>query len=257
VVKHIEAISNGLGGQSMFMLVLAAEEHIEATVSITADSGAEYDCLWSTGERTTAQEYFESVVRPYATAHGIEAVFVRANDGEGRPLPGLIERMRIVNGPAGVPMFGSEGGRMIQSCTGKYKIRAIRQELRRRGATTARTAIGLTISEAARMRLSDVQWCQHYWPLVDLKLYRATIQDELDTRGIPYLVSTECDMCPHKDRARWERTAPETIEMTASLEASMPGLFFTDQRVPLKRAIKNMGSQPSLFDGCDSGYCFV
>ncbi len=122
---------------------------------------------------------------------------------------------------------------------------------------TARTAIGLTVSEAERMKLSDVKWNQHYWPLVDRRLYRATIQDELERRGIPYLVSTECDMCPHKDRARWERTSPQTIELVAELETTMPGLFFTDQRIPLKQAIKNMSGQPSLFDSCDSGYCFT
>lgn len=257
VALHIETISNGLGSQSVRMLVLAAEGFIPAKLSITADTGSENDCLWSTGERTTAKEYFDRIVKPYAADHGIEAVFVRANDKSGNPLPPLIERMKIVDGPAGVPMFGSGGGRITQGCTGKYKVRAIRQELRRRGATTARIAIGLTISETERMKISDVKWNTHYWPLIDLKLYRSMIQDDLTARGIPYLVSTQCDMCPHKDWARWERTNPETIERIEALENSLPGLFFTDQRIPLQAALDALPSQTSLFDVCDSGYCFT
>lgn len=145
----------------------------------------------------------------------------------------------------------------MQYCTGKYKIRAIRQELRRKGAFTARVAIGLTLAETERMKLSDVKWCENYWPLIDLKMYRNQCQDELTKRGIPFLVSTQCDMCPHKDRARWERTSPEMIDKIAVIEAKLPGLYFTDQRIPLKKAIKNMPSQASLFDSCDSGYCFT
>ncbi len=254
---HIEAISNGMGSQSMMMLVLAAEGKIKASLSISADTGSENDCLWSNGKRTIAAEYFNEVIQPYAISNGIEAVFVRSKDKNGDDLIPLIDRMTADNNPAGVPMFGSRGGRIAQSCTGKYKVRAVRQELRRRGATTARTAIGLTISETERMKVSDVKWHWHYWPLIDLRLYRATIQDELIRRNIPYLISTECDMCPHKDGPRWDRTSSHTIDRIAKIEASLPGFFFTDQRISLKDALKKFSSQPSFFDSCDSGYCFT
>lgn len=254
---HIEAISNGMGSQSMYMVVLAAEGKINARLSITADTGSELDCVWSTGQRSTAKEYFEAVIEPYAASNGIEAIFVRSVDKKGQPLMPLIEKMKAIRGPAGVPMFGSNGGRIMQQCTGKYKIRAIRQELRRRGATTARTAIGLTIAETERMKVSDVKWNWHYWPLIDLKLYRATIQESLQRRGIPFLISTQCDMCPHKDGPRWNRTSPEIIDELVRLESNIPGLYFTDRRKPLKEALPQIDLQPSLFDSCDSGYCFV
>ncbi len=254
---HIEAISNGMGSQSMMMSVLAAEGKIPARLSISADTGSEDDCLWSTGERTTAKEYFDRVIEPYCQENGIEAVFVRAKDKSGIDLPPLIDKILIDNKPCGIPMFGSQGGRIQQGCTGKYKIRAIRQELRRRGAKTARTAIGLTISETERMKISDVKWNWHCWPLIDLKMYRNQCQDELTRRNIPFLISTECDMCPHKDRLRWERTSLETVDKVSDIETKIPGLYFTDQRIPLKDAIANMPSQPSLFDSCDSGYCFT
>lgn len=256
-MTHIEAISNGMGSQSMMLCVMAARREIPARLSITADTGSENDCLWSTGERTTAREYFDRVISPYCADNGIEAIFVRAQDKDGNDLPPLIERMKATNSPAGVPMFGSHGGRMAQACTGKYKVRAIRQELRRRGAKTARTALGLTIAETERMKTSDVLWHTHYWPLIERRLYRVEIQGALKALNIPYLISTQCDMCPHKDRARWDRTSAHVINELADMEASMPGLYFTDKRIPLKHAIASMGLQPSLFDGCDSGYCFT
>lgn len=84
---HIEAISNGMGSQSMMMCVLAAEGKIPARLSITADTGSENDCLWSTGKRTDAKDYFDMVIAPYCRENNIEASFVRAVDKTGKKLP--------------------------------------------------------------------------------------------------------------------------------------------------------------------------
>jgi len=118
---HIEIISNGMGSQSMMMMVLAAEGKLSARLSITGDTGTENDCVWNTGERTTAYDYFERVIEPYAHSYGIEATIVRKLDRHKRPLPAIGDI--LVSGiTAGVPLFGSNGGRLPQGCTGKYKI---------------------------------------------------------------------------------------------------------------------------------------
>jgi hypothetical protein len=45
----------------MRLLIMAAEGDLPNTkLSITADTGSEKDCLWSTGDRTTAKEYISS-----------------------------------------------------------------------------------------------------------------------------------------------------------------------------------------------------
>lgn len=86
----------------------------------------------------------------------------------------------------------------------------------------------------------------------------------MERRSIPYLVTTECDGCPHKDIARWRRTAPEVIDQLAQWESEVGrGEFFlTEERIPLKEALaekeaKELTGQQSLFDVCDSGYCFL
>ena len=125
-----------------------------------------------------------------------------------------------------IPLFGSAGGRLRQTCTSKWKIQAIRQELRLRGATTATTALGLHRGESHRIKPSNVQWDISCWPLCDLTQTRegthpawaigrtwdrASVETEIQRRNIPYLVTTECDGCPHKDWARWQRTSQKPL----------------------------------------------
>lgn len=258
---HLNAISNGQGAPSTMLLILAGESEespCKATLSITADTGWENDMLWSTGERTTAREYFERVTQPLAREYEIEAVFVRPRDKNSQPRPPIPE----IQAPnhIDIPLFGSQGGRMMQTCTSKWKIAAIRQELRRRGASTATTYLGLTMSEVHRMKPTDREWNQHAYPLIERHIYRVTCQAELERMGIPYLVTTECDGCPHKDPARWQRTSPATIKQLATFEARFKGEFYlTRTLIPLEEAIEKMDTgQLELFDNCDGGgYCFT
>lgn len=299
----IDAISNGLGSQSMFLMLLAARGIIPARVSITADTGAELDCVWNTGRRSTAKEYFDEVVLPFAGRTGIEALFVRACDKHKNPLPSLHEytRMMIAKGKITslkIPVFGSEGGRMGQSCTHRWKVVAIRQAARRMGATKLITAQGIHFAEAGRRAKGKVigkhegwtlyqetqikrvlveslpgifvkvkeeipvKWCQHYYPMVDLKMGRKDAQQALEAEGLPYLVSSQCDDCPHNDYDRWMRHKPEVLVQIAEVEASMGGkFFFTDERVPLMEALKIKSMKPKntlepTF-GCEGSYCGV
>lgn len=257
-MSHFEVLSNGMGGPSMYMMVLAGQHKIPATLSITADTGWENDCLLSDGRRVTAQEFYTDVIVPVGIEFGIETAFIRTQDGNGTPLPPLGEQMRRGIIP-GVPTFGSGGGKLKQGCTGKYKVRAVRQELRRRKATTARCALGLTMGEVHRMKQNkDVAWHKVYWPLIDEKLYRATIEERLNAMGIPFMVTSQCDGCPHQDYPRWLRLAPDTILDIINIEDALNGQFLTDRRVPLAQALDEMkASRPSssLLDLCEEGYC--
>lgn len=286
----IEAISNGLGSQSMYLLLMAIRREIPATVSLTADTGSENDCLWSTGRRSDAESYFREVVEPLCSPSGVTARFVRAVDCNGDPLPSLEEKVRrtvdSIGAPCAIPAYGSRGGQQRQSCTEKWKVRALRQEARRMGARMLISAQGIHFGEAGRRvkgrpigmhaerwnlyqdtekkcgQMKDVGWCRHYYPLVDLQLGRKDAQEALEVEGIPYIVSSQCDFCPHKDLARWERTSPEKLIEIAALEAKMKGrFFFTDERVPLLQAleIKRAKGQSSLdaHFGCGNGLCGI
>lgn len=259
---HIDSVSCGQGAPSLYLIVMAGERKIRADVVITADTGWELDCLWNTGERSTAKEFWERVTKPLANSYGIDAVFVRAQDREGNELPAIQDAQFLADGKVkiDIPMFGSRGGKLSQSCTEKWKKAAIRQELRRRKAKTATSALGLTMDEVHRMRAGDVQWERLYWPLIDARLYRASTVERLADMGIPYLVSTQCDGCPHKDLPRWQSTSPDVIRDLTEWERQFGGEFYITRNLkPLDVALVEMQKQESLsmFEPCDSGYCFV
>lgn len=290
-MTHIDTISCGQGAPSLSLILLAARGLLHCDGVIVADTGWETDMLWNTGRRTTAEEFFATVTRPLAEKHGMWAVFVRSLDEQGQPydpIPVSIIRKQLLAGTPGylskwygldIPLFGSNGGRLMQTCTSKWKKQAIHQELRRREATTATTALGLHFQEAHRAKQSDARWVKHKWPLLDIeedwdggikdmglgfRWSRQDCQNAMDLVGVPYLVTTECDGCPHKNLERWLRTSPSVLDQVAKLEQQFNGEFFLSSvRKPIKEAIAELARQKSTqnlvfdFDGCDSGYCFL
>lgn len=277
-MKHIEYLSNGMGSQSMLLLYLAATEQIPATVSITADTGGEDDCLLSDGTRCTAREFFENHILPYAHAHGIEAYFPRVCDKNGEEYPPLQDKVDFTSTGkvTMLPVYGSRGGQNKQSCTQRYKTRACSQQLRRLGATSARGAIGIHVGEAWRRvkgeciespdtfttyRYPDTKWLSHYYPLVDLKIQREQAKAFLDREGIVYVQHSQCSFCPHQDWTRWSERSAAAIQQAIELEATFQGKFFlTDRRKPLQIALAEMrhkaqvaATQGKMFDDADFG----
>lgn len=310
---HLETVSNGLGAPSLLLMLMAIRKELPATISITADTGWEMDRLWNTGRRSSSEQYFNEIVVPLCKGTRVTPRFVRSVDKFKQPLKPLRDRVieqALKGGRAtDIPLFGSKGGRLRQSCTDKMKIRAIHQEERRMGAKTARNAQGIhfyeadrrvkgrflfmdglwsvyqtTVTETARDPITrkpillpngkrqkferDIKWQKHYYPLVDLKMSRAQVYAAIEKEGIPYIVSSECDLCPHKDYARWERSSPEVIEDGTYIEGLFKGAyFFTDKRIPLKEAIAEMRAEriadPKRFAigdtdfGCGNAICGV
>jgi hypothetical protein len=278
----------------MLLLLMACRREIPATVSITADTGWESDRKWSNGRRTPSSVYFDEIVVPLAVKHGIIARFVRSRYKTGNHFESLIDHVRqcaIEGKKPNIPMFGSRGGRLRQVCTDKWKIRALRQDARTWfNAKTNCNAQGIHKDEADR-RVSgrfikmdgkwsiyqttvkvkgverDVKWQTHYYPLVDLRLNRNDCQRKIVAEGIPYLLSSECDGCPHKDAARWFRTSFPVLKELAAVEAMFNGeLFFTSKRIPLLEAISEMqhdaDANPERYKveadfGCQNAICGI
>lgn len=260
------------------MLLTARAKEIGADYIFTADTGAEDDCVTSDGRRLSAREFFESSVLPIARAQNIPAFFIRAKNKHGEPLPSLWEAANAANY---LPLFGSMGGRNRQTCTDKWKVRAMKQRARELGATHARAAIGIHYGEAARRvsgnylfnengfdiyRTIDgakrpVKWLSHFYPLVDWKIDRDAARLECVRLGVPYIVSSQCDFCPHQDIARWERHAPEKLHQIAAMEKAWRGeYFFTDNRKPLLEALSEKRARRSAKEldvACESSVCFI
>lgn len=299
--KHLHIISNGLGGPSMAQLILAAQKKVPSCISITADTGWENDRLMvetpvSDGTRMTAAEYYQRIVLPYCQAHGIEAHFVRAADKRGRMMPTLwqhtlemIEKGKLSH--IKIPLFGSDGGRLRQACTSRWKIAGINQCARDLGAKTAVFYQAIVMDEVPRRikginpikhgrftvydqierrvkylddnghlqeRLVIRKWAKVCYPLVDLRMFRRDAAQVCIAAGVPYLITSECDGCPHQDIDRWDRHTPEVLHQIAKAEARMDGqFFFTDARVPLLEALPILRdrkrSEWAIDFGCESG----
>ncbi len=277
---------------------MASRGLIPATVSISADTGWEEDRTWSDGTKATTRRYFEDVCAPLCEKWGIKAYFTRSEFIDKSPLPNLVEHVKQCareGKKPNIPMFGSRMGRLRQVCTDKWKIRALRQQARKLGAKTNRNAQGIHFGEADRRVKGrflhmdgqwsiyqttviqkdqngqkvhkDIKWQTHYYPLVDLKMRREQAQESLRKEGIPYLLSSECDGCPHKDLTRWLRTAPEVMQELATVEAMFNGeLFFTPLRIPLLEAIeegkRKLALNPDIKQveadfGCGNAICGI
>lgn len=295
--KLLVTLSNGQGSQSQYLLYLISQGKFPATHSITADTGSEKENTWNTGERTSAEEYFNQVTKPFADKWGIDARFVRATEGRKVkvPLPSIedwlkreLERARRGErvaqfGSMPLPLYGSNGGRLKQTCTDKWKIQALKQEARRLDATFVYSAQGIHAAEAWRRAkgvyygkwlgfdafhtvnsTGEVEsWMMHCYPLVDLQIDREGCRQALDRLDIPYLVTSECDICPHQDKARWLRLSDERINELTELESKWEGVYWlTSHHKPLRQVINNWRKElPTISDdtasGCDSGFCFT
>lgn len=249
-----------MGAPSMAMLVLHKQGKIKADYCVTADTGSENDMLLSNGDRATADEYYNEVIKPYCKKIGVKSSFPRAKDKNGNPLDSIWDNLQS-GSTSGVPLFGSGGGRLMQTCTGKYKIRAVRQFLRTEKVRKAVIYLGLTKDEAHRMKPSDVKWAQNEWPLINEYKGRIDCIKMVENEGLVYPIHTQCDNCPHKDYKRWTTTSDWVIEKLSEIETKLPGQFFTPIRKPIKQAIadmKELDKQGTLFgDFCESGYCFT
>ena len=257
--NHIEALNNGGGAPSMMMMVLAGQRKIPSTICITADTGSEEDCLLNTGERVTMTQFYNDVIEPLGIELGIKTYYARGLDKNKKPLPSIMDKLRDGIIP-GVPTYGSKGGQLKQGCTQKWKVRPIRQTLRKLEAKTARSALGLTMDEVERVRQhNDVKWHWVWWPLIELGLYRAGINETLEKMSIPYMIASQCDNCPHKNGPRWERTSQEKLQELAMIEAGLGGTqFFTPLRIPLLEAVPKMINKEQLtLPFCESGYCMT
>lgn len=293
--KHIEYIANGGGAPSVYLMWLAKSGVIPATISITADTGTELNRLRSDGQYTTMERYYDEVIAPLGEQWGIETVFARAHTREGEPMVSIWEHTEqmIEAGKFNhikIPLFGVQNGqsRLRQACTQRWKTAAIRQTLRTLGATTARGAQGIHIGEAVRrmkggnprqidnepwhtfqsMDAVDrpVKWLTHYYPYVFLGLDRAGIRQRMEELGIVYLVTSECDICPHKDAFRWANTSDEMLERIYALDDKLAPakLYLVDERIRLREYIPLMrarASTGSLWDeadfGCGNAECGV
>ena len=154
IEQPLEIFSFGGGVQSMAMLMLIIDGILPKPDAIVmSDTGAEMPHTYALIEET---------VIPLCKKHGLNFVIVTAHEGKIDEY--YMDRNMI-------PIVG------IRSCTVKFKIRPIRRWARSivgngKGVVLARSWLGISTDEDRRIAVSDVQWMDLSFPLIDMNISR-------------------------------------------------------------------------------------
>jgi len=198
-------ISLGAGVQSSTMLLMACagelEEYGSPEAAIFADTGWEppavYDWL----------SFLEAEV-----AGRIEIVRVSRGNLRDDYLDGLERQRHGGKGPPPIPLHVRGGGRprgqMWRQCTNQYKLKAIFDEIRRRGyggrkGEPVEQWIGISFDEIQRMKPSRVPWARAAWPLIERRMTRHDCKLWMSRHGYPEPPKSACIACPYHSNPQW------------------------------------------------------
>lgn len=196
-------LSLGAGVQSSTLLLLAAQGRIPTfDAAIFADTSWEPRAVYLHLDRLAG----------IAEEAGIEVVRVSAGDIRADALD---SKHRF----ASMPLFtlgpNGERGMARRQCTGEYKIKPIKAEVRRRlgyphparvpAGVRAEMAIGISLDEIGRARDADVGYMRNVFPLLDLGWRRDDCLRYLRQHGLGDTPKSSCVGCPFHDDGFWLR----------------------------------------------------
>ena len=166
-----------------------------------------------------------------------------------------------------IPAFTSQdgGGKLPTYCSVEWKQRAIRRWLRAAGHNDCDVWLGISTDEIERVKPSGLNWYRHVYPLIDLvPTNRVACAALVRSFGWPPPPKSRCWMCPNQSPIMWSdmrRDHPGEFAKAVAFEAEIqerdPAVWLHRAMIPLSDAVDLTDQQPGLFDGCDSGYCFV
>lgn len=212
--KPFRSLSLGAGVQSTVLALMAerGEYGLEKPdVAVFADTGWEPPSVYEHLDWLESQLSYEVVRVKAGDIPGHKDGTIRDNILAGTSPNG--------GGYLGIPAFivNSDGSKAIarRQCTSKYKIDPINYFLRGRiGAERGRRApkdkvveiwMGISVDEVYRQKDSREEWAYNRYPLIELGISRAQLQDWF-TRNYPdrYLPRSACIGCPYKSDAEWK-----------------------------------------------------
>ncbi len=254
MTEQLRFISLGWGVQSWTLAAMVALGDLPpVTAAIHADTTWEYSATYE----------FARTWASWLEERGVRVVTVTGDDTES-----------LIMIPAYVLSRGN-AGQLRRSCTKSWKIRPIRRHIRQAmkelGAKKAVLWLGITTDEWHRAKDSGVQYLEHQFPLLDMRMSRQDCVLWLRRHGLPVPPKSGCVFCPYKKSEDWAHTkrhAPQdwriALEVDNAIRHSKPPdlLFVHRQLIPLEKVRTEADfnlRQMSLFDDeeCDSGHCFL
>jgi hypothetical protein len=218
-------LSLGAGVQSSTLALMAA--HGEVTpmpdAAIFADTQAEPASVYKWLDWLEGQLPFP-VHRVTKGSLEEDQLEIRNRKNNGTPyVKGLI--------PAFIQNKDGSTGLMGRACTFDYKVRELTKSARhlarvKRGQKeiTVTQWIGISWDEIQRIKPSRETWCQHRWPLVELRMGRRDCLKWMESHGYPKPPRSACVFCPFHDDKYWRLlrdTEPQEFERAIRFEKQL------------------------------------
>ncbi len=122
-------------------------------------------------------------------------------------------------------------GQIRRQCTKEYKIDPVRRKARElSGGKPIKLWMGISGDELRRVRMSDVRWIEHYYPLIfgfEFPMHRVHCLAWLKEQGFPEVPRSACIGCPYRGNEEWK---------------SLPGNEWMDA-VEFDKGIRQLGGQ--------------
>ncbi|RMD61168.1 hypothetical protein D6833_08615 [Candidatus Parcubacteria bacterium] len=214
---------------------------------VMADTGREVSETW---------EYLNNIIRPAGfNVHIVTQEYARH---------GITSRSGRILIPAYTRRSGKVG-KLPTFCSNEWKQRPIRRWLREQGIDDCDVWLGISMDEVERMKPSGLKWYRHVYPLIELcPTYRRECYEIVAKMGWPPPPKSRCWMCPNMSPQNWRDLKvryPEDFEKAVAFEKEIReidnDMYLHPAAIPLPQAVEQSERQAYLFDGCDSGYCFV
>lgn len=135
---------------------------------------------------------------------------------------------------SGVPFFTDTNGKngiLPRKCTRDFKIDPITKRVRSlcgitRGQKTIGVVqwIGISVDEMLRAKPSKYAWCEHRWPLIELRMTRQKCLLWMESRGYPVPPRSACVFCPYHSNKEWRRLRddePESFAQAVEFEKAV------------------------------------
>lgn len=212
-------------------------------------------------EVTETWEYLERIIRPALSKI----------DREVHIVPHTYAYWDIVKGKKGdilLPAFTRQNGRVGKLptfCSNEWKRRPIQRWLKEHGVDDCDVWLGMSTDEMERMKVSDLAWYRHSYPLVEMvPMHRHECVAVVEQYDWPMPPKSRCWMCPNMSPHSWRKLKNEyptdfakAVALEKEIQIVDPDIYLHELGIPLEQAVDQTNRQSSMFDGCDSGYCWT
>lgn len=202
-------LSWGLGVQSTYLLVLAANRQIAVDAVIVADT------QW---ERAATMEMFD-FYRRYAESRGLPVLVGTA--GDVRQL-GALDHQHM-------PFFPGHGGPLSRQCTRHFKLDVIKRVARSFAGYDVslpphpkpgefEMILGISSDEWERMAVSRDKFLVNCYPLVERRMSRNEIVREYAALGLPVPPKSACIACPYRRASEYMELLPQEFQAAVDFD---------------------------------------